>query len=307
MIECDVLLGDGRVLTCSEKENEDLFRGIPNLLGTMGYITRLKMSFIPTKPYVETVNYRYNNFSDFLADINKYRKDETVDFLDGTIYDSSLCVCVVGKLTDKKPDKIDNFVNNKIYWKSIKTEDKHNFKLIDYIYRWDTDLYYTSINEKIPSILNNTSIRQLVPKSLIPDIKKCIPYLGVEVNIEDFVSDVLIPISKAQDFFDWYDKNIKTYPVYICPAESKNNEFTFWTDECILDFGVGYGVIPEEPKQKTLQIENKMMELGGRKLLYSIHQMTEKEFWTIYDKEKYDELRDKYNANFPNLFDKLKK
>ena len=50
-----------------------------------------------------------------------------------------------------------------------------------------------------------------------------------------------------------------------------------------------------------------MIELGGRKLLYSIHQMSDKKFWSIYDKNKYDELRKKYNSKFPNLFEKLKR
>ena len=307
IIEYDILLGDGNVLTCSEKENTDLFRGIPNTLGTIGYITKLKMKIIKTKQYVITENYKFNNFKEFLEFINKSKKDETIDFLDGTLYDSSTCICIIGRLTNIKPVKLDNFINDKIYWKSIQTEEKHNFKLINYIYRWDTDLYYTSINKKIPQFLNNSSIRKLVPKSLIPIIKSCIPYLGIEVNIEDIVSDVLIPIKKANNFFEWYNKNINLYPVYICPVVSKNNKFTFWTDDELLDFGIGYGVIPENPKEKTTLIENKMIELGGRKLLYSIHQMSDKKFWSIYDKNKYDELRKKYNSKFPNLFEKLKR
>ena len=50
-----------------------------------------------------------------------------------------------------------------------------------------------------------------------------------------------------------------------------------------------------------------MIELGGRKLLYSRHQMNEEDFWKIYDKNKYDELRKKYNSKFPSLFEKLQK
>ena len=307
MIECDVLLGDGRVLTCSEEENEDLFRAIPNTLGTIGYITKLKMRIEKTKPYVETINKKFDNFTDFIKCINKNKKDESVDFLDGTIFDGSNCVCIIGKLKDEKPEELDNFVNEKIYWKDVQIKEKHNFELIDYIYRWDTDLYYTSINEKIPKFINNPNIRKFVPKSMIPLIKRCIPYLGIEVNIEDIVSDVLIPIKKSQEFFEWYNKEIGLYPVYICPAVSKNNKFSFWTDDEILDFGVGYGIIPDNPKEKTRLIENKMIELGGRKLLYSIHQMNKEKFWSIYDEKKYNEIRNKYNSKFPNLFDKLKK
>lgn len=307
MIECNVILGNGEVVTCSEKENEDLFRGIPNTLGTIGYITKLKMRVIKAKSYVNTVNHKYNNFKDFKKALNKFRNDETVDFLDGTIFDSSTCICIVGKLTDEKPNKLDNFVNNKIYWKSIKEDEKHSFNLIDYIYRWDTDLYYTTINKKIPSFFKNSFIRRCIPKPCIPLIKQIVPYLGLDINIEDIVQDVFVPFEKSNEFFDWYNKNINLYPVYICPALSKDNKFSFWTNELILDFGIGYGIIPENPKEKTLSIEKKMLELKGRKLLYSLHQMSSEDFWSIYDKKKYDDLRKKYNAKFPNLFSKLKK
>lgn len=311
MIECDVLLGDGSILTCSEKENSDLFRTIPNALGTLGYITKLKMRIVKSKPYVKTKNYKFDNFKEFQEAINKYKIDSSVDFLDGTIFDSKtfdskIFVCVVGKLQDNKPEKLDNFVNHRIYWKSIQEDEEHNFELLEYIYRWDTDLYYTSINEKIPQFINNATIRSLVPKKVIPLVKSVLPYMGLEINIDEFVQDVLIPMKNAEQFYKWYDKEIGVYPVYICPSESKGNKFDFWTDEYILDFGLGYGIIPDNAKEQTLKVEKKMLELGGRKLLYSIHQMSEKEFWSIYNKEKYETLRKKYKAKFPNIFDKLK-
>ena len=131
--------------------------------------------------------------------------------------------------------------------------------------------------------------------------------MGLEINIDEFVQDVLIHMKNAEQFYEWYDKEIGIYPVYICPSESKSNKFDFWTDEYILDFGLGYGIIPDNAKEQTLKVEKKMIELCGRKLLYSIHQMSEKEFWSIYNKEKYNNLRKKYKAKFPNIFDKLKK
>ena len=81
-------------------------------------------------------------------DIIKYKNDTTIDFLDGIVFDPSNCICIVGKLTDKEPSKLDNFINNKIYWKSIQNEEKHYFKLFDYIYRWSTDMFYCSTSNK---------------------------------------------------------------------------------------------------------------------------------------------------------------
>ncbi|HEY3076909.1 MAG TPA: FAD-binding protein, partial [Burkholderiales bacterium] len=43
MLELDVLLGDGRIVTCTAtNEHADLFFGFPNSYGTLGYALRVK-------------------------------------------------------------------------------------------------------------------------------------------------------------------------------------------------------------------------------------------------------------------------
>src|SRR5436190_1946452 len=43
VLEVDVLLGDGRVVTCTrDNEHADLFYGFPNSYGTLGYALRVK-------------------------------------------------------------------------------------------------------------------------------------------------------------------------------------------------------------------------------------------------------------------------
>ena len=46
----EILLGDGRLVTCSCRENPDLFFGFPNSYGTLGYALRLTIRLIPAKP-----------------------------------------------------------------------------------------------------------------------------------------------------------------------------------------------------------------------------------------------------------------
>ena len=53
MLELDVLLGDGRVVSCTaDNEHADLFFGFPNSYGTLGYALRVKAKTIPVKKYV---------------------------------------------------------------------------------------------------------------------------------------------------------------------------------------------------------------------------------------------------------------
>jgi delta24-sterol reductase len=50
-----------------------------------------------------------------------------------------------------------------------------------------------------------------------------------------------------------------------------------------------------------------MRELGGLKWLYSRVFYTEDEWWQVYDKPKYDALREKFKAtSLPTIWDKVK-
>lgn len=55
------------------------------------------------------------------------------------------------------------------------------------------------------------------------------------------------------------------------------------------------------------KLELKASELLGAKLLYARTYYTEEEFWTIYRRDTYEEMRRKYRAEtLPNVYDKLK-
>ncbi|KAK3080908.1 hypothetical protein LTS18_012013 [Coniosporium uncinatum] len=55
------------------------------------------------------------------------------------------------------------------------------------------------------------------------------------------------------------------------------------------------------------KLEHKVRELHGLKCLYAHAYYTEDEFWDIYDRKSYEELRTKYKAgSLPTVYDKVK-
>ena len=302
MTQFNIIIGNGELLTCTPTQNADLFYGVPNTLGTLGYITQITLKTRKCAPYIRTQNLHYEDMTSFFRALEKYQADAATDFLDGTIFGKTTFVLVVGQFRDTLDGKLDNFINDKVYWKAIQTDKVHWFKTIDYIYRWDTDMYYTSMI--IPEWMNIRSIRRCIPPNLIPFIKKILPFLGIDNDIKDIVSDVLIPFSKMREFYSWYDREIGLYPVYICPAQSKGG-FSFWKEDLLCDFGIAYGIETSNAAQKREKIEQKMLRLGGRKFLYSRTRMNQSDFWSIYDRDEYMSLRKKYHAKSPQWFDKI--
>ena len=52
VLEADVVLPDGKVITCTPKEFSDLFQGLPNSYGTLGYILRARIRLVPARSFV---------------------------------------------------------------------------------------------------------------------------------------------------------------------------------------------------------------------------------------------------------------
>ena len=153
MIDCDVLLADGSVVTkCSPDYHPELFYALPGSLGTLGYLTRMRMRTIPIHTYVHTRNIRCSTLAEFIRLVQT--EGENADFVDGTAFAPDHLVCVLGyKDNNRRGRPLDNFVNHRIYWKALRDTEKesqHCTRLMDYIYRWETDLYYTSANESVP-------------------------------------------------------------------------------------------------------------------------------------------------------------
>src|SRR5438105_720309 len=82
----DVLLGDGRLVRCSCRENRDLFFGFPNSYGTLGYALRLTIPLIPTKPYVHLIHTRFFDPEKYFTRVAEASAEGDADYLDGTIF-----------------------------------------------------------------------------------------------------------------------------------------------------------------------------------------------------------------------------
>src|SRR5882672_4734681 len=87
VLETEVLLGDGRIVTCTrDNEHSDLFYGFPNSYGTLGYALRVKAKTIPVKPYVRLEHLPFSDSKEFFFELEKKLKASAADFIDGTVF-----------------------------------------------------------------------------------------------------------------------------------------------------------------------------------------------------------------------------
>ncbi|MBV9362347.1 MAG: FAD-binding oxidoreductase, partial [Betaproteobacteria bacterium] len=125
MLELDVLLGDGRVVTCTAtNEHSDLFFGFPNSYGTLGYALRVRAKAVRVKPYVHLQHVGFASPGKYFDELGQYLRAGAHDFVDGTVFSPDRMYITLGRFADKAPYTSD-YTFEHIYSRSIaeKRED----------------------------------------------------------------------------------------------------------------------------------------------------------------------------------------
>ena len=313
--EMEILLGDGSLMTCSCRENPDLFFGFPNSYGTLGYALRLTVRLIPARPYVRLTHTRFADPESYFARVAE-RVAGAVDYLDGTIFSRQEMYLTEGEFA-REARTVSDYTYMDIYYRSIQHRSEDWLTAKDYIWRWDTDWFWCSKHFYVQT----PGIRRLFKWGLNSRTYQRIMRLSYDIlpdsgRTESVIQDVDIPIRHAPEFFDFLMSEIGITPVWMCPfktGETTRNTTRGW-DLCPLQPGqlyVNFGfwdVIPtiHEKGHFNRKIEQKTMKLGGAKGLYSSAWYDEATFWEIYDKPRYTQLKQTYDPAgiFPDLYSK---
>jgi FAD/FMN-containing dehydrogenase len=323
MLELEVLLGDGRIVTATaDNEHADLFFGFPNSYGTLGYALRVKAKTIPVKPFVRLEHIGFASASEYFGSLEKHLGTGDADFIDGTIFDEKRLFLTLGRFADSAPYTSD-YTFEKIYYRSIAEKREDYLSIHDYLWRWDTDWFWCSKNV----FAQNAFLRKFVYgkerlgsrtytkimrwNSRAGVTKKIERVLGL--HSESVIQDVDIPLGRAAEFFEFYAREIALWPQWICPIglTSHQRNFTLYPREngWYANFGFWDVKRTREAHPRghfNRMIEQKVAALGGIKSLYSDSYFPEADFRAAYGGAAYDALKRKYDPGgaFPGLYAK---
>jgi len=321
MLELDVLLGDGRVVSCTaDNAHSDLFFGFPNSYGTLGYALRVKARTIPVKPYVRLEHRAFANGKDYFAQLENLLDTGDADFVDGTVFSPQQMFITLGHFADSAPYTSDYTFEN-IYYRSIADKREDYLTIHDYLWRWDTDWFWCSKNvlaqngffrrfvfgkERLGS---KTYTRIMRWNSRVGVTKKLERLLGL--HSESVIQDVDIPIARAAEFLDFYAREIGLWPQWVCPIGVRDDRFSLYPVRRGWYVNFGFWDVKRTreahpPGHFNRRIEEKVSELGGIKSLYSDSYFAEADFERRYGGAAYAALKKKYDpaGAFPRLYDK---
>ncbi|MBY6204516.1 FAD-binding oxidoreductase [Halomonas denitrificans] len=327
--EIDVLVADGRVLTCGPDQRDELFRGFPNSYGSLGYATRVRLDLIPVRPFVQLDYEKFDDPDRLFEAIGRECATPTCDYLEGVYFGPGDFVLSRARFVEAPPAGASpsDYTWMKPYWKSLRSRRKDLLTVHDYLWRWDTDWFWCSRNvgahlapvrlllgrKRLNSVTYQRIMRasHRFPLSLVSRLRP---------RTESVIQDVDIPIGNAAAFLADFEAEIGIRPVWICPFVvpkgdvpndgAPNDDFSLFplrTDTAYVNFGFWDMVRSREPDGfYNARVETLVAKHGGRKSLYSRSTYDEATFWDIHDREAYDALKRECDAGgrFPGLYEK---
>jgi FAD/FMN-containing dehydrogenase len=301
--EMEILLGDGALIVCSRNQNEDLFFGFPNSYGTLGYLLRLKVRLIAAKPYVHVTHAKYSDPAEYFTRIAEVSRADGIDYLDGTVFSADEMYLTAGEFRDAAP-RVSDYTYMGIYYKSIQARKDDWLTAKGYIWRWDTDWFWCSKHFGV----QRRAIRLLATKWALNSrtyqrIMRLAHRFGPPAgDAESVIQDVDIPIENATRFLQFLLAEIGITPVWICPVKAYDPRATYDLyaldpNKLFVNFGFWDTVASKHGEGYfNKKVECKARELNGKKGLYSSAYYDEKTFWAIYNRPRYDELKNKYDS-----------
>lgn len=316
----ELVLGDGQVLTASPTQNSDLFYGSAGSFGSLGILTCATIKLMPSKKYVALTYVPVNSFEKAVKTIELQTKEANYDYIDGIMFSKNYGVILLGTLTEEKIGpkvRFSRSYDNWFYLHAQKISKQHaqyteSIPLADYLFRYDRGAFWVG---RFPferaGLPFNRFTRWLVNPML--HTRKLYQALHDSGASQQYViQDLALPVYNAAEFMDYIDRKFKTYPQWLCPLKLENDWIMMRenTTETVINVGV-WDNHPFYDYDKFVaanrDLEAKLRTFNGQKWFYAHAYYTEDEFWSIYNKSRYEKLRKKYHAEtLPTVYEKIR-
>lgn len=306
-LEYEVVTAKGDVLVCDpHEENPLLFQMMHGTFGTLGIITRLKFRLIPSKPFVRITYEEYGSLTEYMDAIWGHYSRRDVDFMDGIIHSEAKYVLSVGHFVDRAP-YTHNYDWMRIYYLSTAKRSEDYLKTPDYFFRYNKGVTNVLPKSFIGRLLfgrftNSNNILRMAHA-----VTKVVPSITIPITVDTF-----IPFSQMEAFMEWYGKEMDHFPLWCVPYrivhkyEWVSDEFIEKVeDELFLDIAI-YGMRRKDTEYYYRILEKKLFELGAIKTLISTNLYSEEEFWKIWNRKNYDQVKRQTDPDniFRGLYEK---
>lgn len=332
----DVVTAEGKLLHCSDTENEALFYTLPWSHGTLGFLVAAELKIIPAKPYVKL---QYKPVYTLEGMVEQFDSEcaetERNDFVEGLVYARDKAVIITGKMVDKPaPDGSINKIGRWYkpwFYKHVEAILNNGNECIEYIplrhyYHRHTRSLFWMMEEIIP-FGNQAIFRYLLGWAVPPKIS-LLKYTETETTRElrekhQILQDMLVPICHLRSSIEYFDQEYQIYPLWLSPMAIYDNPLNagflhpFPKDngdkvEMYVDIGA-YGTPKKQEidnRESLPNLEKFVLEHHGYQALYAKTLLNRADFHRMFDHTSYNRLRQEIPMTtlaFDEIHDKVTK
>jgi len=325
----EMVLATGETVRCSKSERPDLFHGAAGAVGSLGVTTLVEIQLIDAKKYVEATYHPVSSVAEAVRSCELHTADTTLDYIDGILFSESQGAIITGRMTDSPTAglNIQTFSNANDPWYFLHVRDRilnttgpvsEVIPLAEYCFRYDRGGFWVGASafDYFPFPFNDFTrwwLDDFVHTRML--------YSSLDASGQSktyVVQDLALPYQNAEQFIHYTAETFKIWPLWLCPLKQTSlptihphhdERQADGTLKPMLNIGL-WGPGPKDHDAFVAlnrDLERKLRELGGMKWLYAHTYYSEEEFWDVYPREWYDELREKYNAKtLPTVYEKVK-
>lgn len=329
---CEVVLADGRVVRASPEENADLFYALPSSYGAHGLLTAVELPIIECKPYVKLDYqpvYSLDEACRVFAEASE--RENPPEFVEGLMFSRDRGVILTGDFADSNEgmiNPVDRWYKPWFYKHAESFLDRGSatelIPLIDYYRRYNRSLYFHA--ELLVPFGNEPLFRY--PLGWLMPPKVSFMKLTQTERIREFrdarnvVQDALVPMRLMREGIDLFHEQFDCYPLWLCPHQTYRTKPQgliapspdAGESEMFVDLGAwqvpGYvrRNVPWDGHEAVRGMEKWLRENNGYQCLYAVSEQSREEFWQMFDRKLYDDVRSKYGGQegFLDVYDKIK-
>lgn len=319
LIEADVLLADGRIVTCSATNDyADLFNGLANSYGTLGYILRAKIKLRSTKPYMQVTTKKFTDITKYLEALKTAGANATIEMVEGLVYGPKEFYLTTGRETNKIQN-LKTIYKNAIFYKDISKAGTFTLPTKEYLFRYDPEWFWNMPETKTFNVMRRllpTKLRNSGFYSRYSRLNLAIPFLKDEAKddaFEHLIQDWEVPWKYAKHLltfiFKSVDLNKKPMAIVLVKVPKTATSYPLIPNKLYINVG-SYSFVKRNPGQEkfdaTRAIDDFTFKHEGLKMLYSSTFVSKNRFDQVYNGNEYAKLKAKYDPKnlVPTLFEK---
>ena len=314
----EIVTGDGEIVEATPDTNSDLFHGQFGAYGSLGILTSVTMDLLPAKQYVELTYHTVDGFDEAVQRLTELSNDGSIDYLDAIMFSEDHGVIMAGERTDEQNYPVRRFTRAQDEWFYLHvqqiTQDTETVKetvpIKDYFFRYDIGSFWTLRGAFESSPIPFTRLTRTLFHPLM-DTKTAYHAVIHEGNFssQTLLQDIITPSEETAEFLDWITETLDVFPLWLLPmqpdAQSRLAPSYLDTDLAI-NVGIwGSPTTDIDVVEAKHKLEEQATAIGARKTLYAHQFHDEDTFWSIYDQDWYQEIRERYGADeaFPDVYE----